>query len=405
MTALAEAPAPPVIEQVTDGDGKRVYVATYPDGESWTGPSVTTVLDLMPKDWMKPFIAKAVIAEAQDHVRAGTKITIGLLDSCKSAWQRKSTASMGIGTEFHSIVEAYQLDPSTWVERMALAPEEARVSCRTWREWYDQAGLSPLMLEQRIFSREGGQRYCFGGTVDGLYEDSEGRIVLVDHKSSNFFSADYLIQTVAYNFAVREMGLVSTVDRIIIPMCGTRGGFELWDSAAPNCWDFHPERWPLLWRRWQALRNQWHWFREQPLDEARARVAELESALEVSNIKHVPPRSSCACAWCRCDRQVDLITAAESERDRLTLDLHSAHQMVTDTHAALDEAENRLFGEQQATGRAELGREKAEARLALADDLSRVTERLWRNEVEWPVVLEAINAYRRQSLPRPGRSA
>lgn len=56
--------------------------------------------------------------------------------------------------------------------------------------------------------------------------------------------------------------------------------------------------------------------------------------------------------------------ACAAERDSLTLDLHSARQMVTDTHAALDEAENRLFGEQQATGRAELGREKAEARVA-----------------------------------------
>lgn len=49
----------------------------------------------------------------------------------------------------------------------------------------------------------------------------------------------------------------------------------------------------------------------------------------------------------------------------------------------------RLAGAYPTQTRADL-----ERRLALADDLSRVTERLWRNEVEWPTVLEAINAYR-----------
>lgn len=51
---------------------------------------------------------------------------------------------------------------------------------------------------------------------------------------------------------------------------------------------------------------------EPTAEQLRDRVAELEAALAVSNIKHVPPRSSCNCAWCRCDRQAELIRTAEA---------------------------------------------------------------------------------------------
>lgn len=52
----------------------------------------------------------------------------------------------------------------------------------------------------------------------------------------------------------------------------------------------------------------------------------------------------------RGDVQLQL-ARTEAERDRLTLDLHSARQMVTDTHAALERSE-RLWQEDERLGRA-----------------------------------------------------
>lgn len=262
MTAVV-CPNRPVITQETDPDtGRRIYIATYPDGEEWVGPSVTTILQLSPKPWMPAFAAKAMAEELKDHIRDKRTITMTLVDACKKAHERVSRAGRDFGSQFHDVIEAYQNDPDSWEDKLADKPEEVRIACETWKGWYRRSGLTPLMLETPIFSRCGGRAWCYGGKKDGLYVDPEGRNTLVDHKSSNVFDHTYPLQTVAYAKAVREMELVPDVQRLIINRCGKDGTHEVWDSADPKCWDFHPEKWPLLWKRFLALRQQWHVFEE-----------------------------------------------------------------------------------------------------------------------------------------------
>lgn len=267
MTAVATSNRP-VITQETADDGRRIYLATYPDGTEWVGPSVTTVLQLSPKPWLAYFGAKAMAEELKDHIRDKKTITMTLVDACKKAHERVSLAGRDHGSMFHDVIEAYQMDPASWEDSLADKPEGVRIACETWRGWYRRSGLTPLMLESPVFFRGDGIRggghraWCFGGKLDGIYQDPEGRITLADHKSSSVFDASFPLQTVAYSKAARENELVPQVDRLIINRCGKDGTHEVWDSADPKCWDFHPEKWPLLWKRFLALRQQWHVFEE-----------------------------------------------------------------------------------------------------------------------------------------------
>ena len=48
------------------------------------------------------------------------------------------------------------------------------------------------------------EKYQFGGTIDAIGKDTQGRIVLVDWKTSNSVYQDYLIQLAAYALLLEE---------------------------------------------------------------------------------------------------------------------------------------------------------------------------------------------------------
>lgn len=85
---------------------------------------------------------------------------------------------------------------------------------------------------------------------------------------------------------------------------------------------------------------------EQKLQRQQAVIEEMGRALAASSIQHVPPRATCNCCWCRCDRQADILERAQAtlleaqelqQKDRDEIEL--LKKQLWDAKAALLELE------------------------------------------------------------------
>lgn len=263
-TSVVEAP---VIEQETGADGVRHYVARYSDGTTWRGPSVTTVLSLAPQPWKAPWVAKSVSVAYEEHIKSGAELTEEVVKHCRASWKREAQAGKDQGSSFHELAEAY-LRNEDWLTLERAASDGVRCAFSNWRGWFRRSGLEPVHIETRIFSRAGGPSGCYGGTRDLLCRDLQGRFVEVDHKTSNFMSEDYPLQTVAYGRADEEMGHVPPgtftgyrpAGRLILARFSKEGSEEVWDSLEHP--DLHWSRWDLFFGRFNAMRQLWHWLKE-----------------------------------------------------------------------------------------------------------------------------------------------
>jgi hypothetical protein len=67
-------------------------------------------------------------------------------------------------------------------------------------EWFHQTSVTIQETETGSVS----ERHKYGGTLDGLGKDAQGRYVLLDWKTSNAIYPDYLIQLAAYALLLEE---------------------------------------------------------------------------------------------------------------------------------------------------------------------------------------------------------
>lgn len=77
--------------------------------------------------------------------------------------------------------------------------EKAWNALGQFQAWYRQTGIKILETERPLVS----EKWGFGGTFDAIGE-IDGKIVLVDWKTSNGVYTDYLIQLAAYKVLIEE---------------------------------------------------------------------------------------------------------------------------------------------------------------------------------------------------------
>lgn len=108
-----------------------------------------------------------------------------------------------LGTIVHSMVEAY-INCELWGDlTKELSPEdyESVISAFTaFQEWFESNKFKVIEQEVQLIS----ELYQYGGTPDAIAEDSKGRIVLLDWKTSDGVYADYLYQLGAYQVLWNE---------------------------------------------------------------------------------------------------------------------------------------------------------------------------------------------------------
>lgn len=109
-----------------------------------------------------------------------------------------------LGTIVHSMVEAY-IRCEVWGDLVKdLSPEDyesVKSAFDAFQEWFESNKFKVIEQEVQLIS----EQYQFGGTPDAIAEDSKGRLVLLDWKTSDGVYTDYLYQLGAYRLLWDEV--------------------------------------------------------------------------------------------------------------------------------------------------------------------------------------------------------
>lgn len=114
------------------------------------------------------------------------------------------------GTIAHDMIEQYLLEGKR--ATVELLPESASdaplhvitraVNCfEQFLKWNEQTKIEIVTTEKALVS----ELHRYGGTWDGVGKDAQGKIVLIDWKTSNAVYGDYLFQLAAYALLLEEV--------------------------------------------------------------------------------------------------------------------------------------------------------------------------------------------------------
>lgn len=210
-------------------DGKRDYL--------WDGkwyPSVTTVLNVWPKDFLAPWAAKETALRAVDEFPELARRLLAdredALKWLKAARFVKSDKGKELGSAVHAKAEAMSLG----IE--APVTDDVAPFVPQLQAWHDTYRPRPIHVEQRVFNLNVG----YGGRFD-IIAEVYGETLLIDYKTTKLGADpvwdhhDWRLQECAYGhgeFIVDDRGEA-------IPMPRLDGYAVLHiPSDAPDLWRF-----------------------------------------------------------------------------------------------------------------------------------------------------------------------
>ena len=168
-------------------------------------PGVTTILGVI----NKPALLKWAWQCGMDGVD---------LDAARSQ-------AADIGTLAHFMIECHHNGQEA--DLSEFSPEQqdkATNSFLKFLEYWDKSGFKLVHSEPQLVSEE----YRYGGTIDTIFEDRDGRLGIMDTKSSKAIYSDMWHQVAAYK-RLAEENLSREVNRTIIVRIGKEesGDFEV----------------------------------------------------------------------------------------------------------------------------------------------------------------------------------
>lgn len=224
-----------------------IYVATMKDGMEWRLRSVTQVLDAIAKPALKQWAADqaclAVREAVQFDERGTCVVTPGWLDavleSARLAHYRTADKAAELGTMAHEIIERFLRDGL--MPDLDGAPVEVQNSVTLFFDWWKTEGLSVAETELIVYDVRRG----YAGTLDFLAVDREGKIALLDWKTSNDFYWDMELQVAAYLNALSQSGRGIPAWAAVVRIGKTDAAHEVHHVAR--------ERWRALFEVFQHL--------------------------------------------------------------------------------------------------------------------------------------------------------
>lgn len=235
--------------------GSRFYV--HPSTRQKV-PGVTSVVGMLPKDFLKFWAAKLVAETAVDN--AGTVVQMmlsgereGAVDWLKRAPQRNTGAASDIGTDAHDIFE-----------KMARGQKLGRLhpDMKPFAKWYGEfltkANPEFLHLEETVWSDGYGYAGSFDAiaTIDMRPFGGDGyETVIIDNKTTRSgVHAEVALQLSAY----RHADYLLTEDGGQAELPHIDGGAVL--HVRPEGWKLVPVRCDYeIFQAFQALLKVFHW--------------------------------------------------------------------------------------------------------------------------------------------------
>lgn len=209
---------------------KENHVYTL-NGKLLTG--VTTILDIRAKDFLKFWTTKEnynYMMENWDLAKTYTqKEKEALLLEAKNAHARKSKKALDKGHQVHEWLEQYV----SGQKPLLPADLEVKNACEAFLAWEKEHKVEWLASELIIVS----PTHSFAGTLDAL-ANVDGKLTIIDFKTSSQISEDYYLQTAGYAIALAEMGC-DVQERLIIRV--PKDGSEFEAKVVPTPMDFDKE--------------------------------------------------------------------------------------------------------------------------------------------------------------------
>lgn len=205
----------------------RIETVSLPSGESLQVQKPKLTLD---------FTASHTVYKNADGKRVpGVTTILGLLNKpalLKWAWQcgkdgleleRTRQVAADVGTVAHALCEAHLRGLE--LERSNIAADiigKAETSFLRFLDWWDRERLSVVHSELQMVS----EAWQVGGTLDILATRPDGKVVLVDLKTSKGIYDEMLIQVAAYAAMYEETHAVA-VDECFIVRIGKEDSDDL----------------------------------------------------------------------------------------------------------------------------------------------------------------------------------
>ena len=156
----------------------------------------------------------------------------------KRAAKQELDRTATLGNEIHRFAELTALGQKPLMKNF---DKEIHESIRAFKEWWKGAGLTPVAAELRVANPEVG----FAGTLDLLASNKEGKLCLIDYKSSAAMHKETKMQLAACNNGLfHTYGIAADVLQVV--RVGRDGG-------AVEVGTMHPDEEPLSWALFKNL--------------------------------------------------------------------------------------------------------------------------------------------------------
>lgn len=117
------------------------------------------------------------------------------------SYKKTLDASANIGSYTHECIDNY-LEDNNFEANYNNMPYESTNAYKSFIRWFND--INSVAIVKVIFHEKRLVCKYFGGTLDGLYEIN-GKIYLVDYKTSNNITYKYILQLAAYRYMLREV--------------------------------------------------------------------------------------------------------------------------------------------------------------------------------------------------------
>ncbi len=246
------------------------YCAIMPDGTKKWLARVTTILATLNKEALIPWAINQAIDACRERIKPGRAYSEGeleeILEWAKGASERVKAEAAGHGTRAHKIIETF-LHTGAWPE-LEFEHLAVQNSIALFQEWWTEQRFRVVDLEAYVADLEMG----YGGTVDCLARDAEGRLVLLDWKTSKAVYPEMELQVIGYGGAMASMGL-GIPDRSLILRIGKEDAeFEVVEVWA----DIEQAR--TLYQAWKALVAVSDWLKKAKARHDAIKRARLKAA-------------------------------------------------------------------------------------------------------------------------------
>ncbi len=132
------------------------------------------------------------------------------------SYKKTIDAAANIGNQCHNGIDHFLEDDS--YEFPQINTVEATMAYRSFLKWFNDVksitALEVILHEHTLICK------YFGGTLDGLYKIN-GKIYLVDYKTSNHVTFNYCLQLAAYRYMLRVVMGIEIDGCIILQLSKT----------------------------------------------------------------------------------------------------------------------------------------------------------------------------------------